>query len=374
MATLNREQLKTLKAFRANGYPVISAYWMLKHRPNDVTLLELKSLMAVGDEMRMKWRDQINAIEQDMARVYHFAAERQTHASSAKAMAVFASGPVGFWQVHELNAPVMDRVVIAESPFVRPLVRLTGEQQPYEIVLADHTCARFFLWRDGNVDVHGEMFSDVPREDEIHRMSEDQFQHHQHDWQHKHVKATSEQMLAHLQAQNFKGLWVGAKEDVARALETSVHSYVKEKWCGQFPIDVHANQTDLRERVTPLIEQHEQQLRANLLQRIETAAKSGGSGAIGLDDTLTEYQFGRVMTLLIERNYVASGGRCTNCNSLTLNADAPCPYCSSIVTPVNNLLDELAEDAFIGGAEVIFVPADEGLDKLGHVGALLRFG
>src|SRR5207249_3498847 len=160
MANLKREQLRTLKSFRANGHPVISVYWTLKRGPSDATLLELKNMTAVADDVR-------------------------TH------------------------------------------------------------------WREGNVEPHGQLSTDVPREDEIHRMAQDQFRHHQQDWQHKHVKQTSERLLSHLQGQNFKGLWVGAKEDVARALESNLHSYLKEKWCGQFPIDIHAHEPEIRERIAP---------------------------------------------------------------------------------------------------------------------------
>jgi peptide subunit release factor 1 (eRF1) len=374
MANLKREQLRTLKSFRANGHPVISVYWTLKRGPSDATLLELKNMTAVADDVRTHWRNAASGIERDLGRIYRFAEEQQTHGSPTTALAIFACGPANFWEVHELNAPVRDRVVVAEAPFVRPLVRLLSEQQPYEIVLSDHANARFFLWREGNVEPHGELSTDVPREDEIHRMAQDQFRHHQQDWQHKHVKQTSERLLSHLQGQNFKGLWVGAKEDVARALESNLHSYLKEKWCGQFPIDIHASESEIRERVAPLIEAHERKLRADLMQRLETAAKSGGVGAIGLEDTLTEFQLGKVMTLLIERNFAAPGGRCTNCGSLTLVGAKPCPYCSSKVKALKNVVDELSEEAFINGAEVIFVPEGEGLEKLGHIGTLLRFG
>ena len=374
MANLKREQLKTLKSFRANGYPIISAYWTLKRGPNDTTLLELKNLTAVGDEVRMRWRDTLNAVEQDMGRIYDFAEAQQTRGAPAKALAIFACGRANFWQVHELNAPVRDRVVVAESPFVRPLVRLIGEGQPYEVVLCDHMMARFFLWRDGSVESHGELTSDVPREDENQDMAQDQFRHYQQDRQRKHMKATSERLMVLRQAQDFKGLWVGATEEVARALENELHPYLKDKWCGQFSTDVHANESDIRERVNPLVAEHERQLRSDLLQRLETAAKSGGAGTIGLEDTLNAYQLGKVMTLLVERNFAAPGGRCSNCGSLTLNAEQPCPYCSSQVRALNNVVDELSEEVFLSGSEVIFVPPGEGLEKLGHIGALLRFG
>ncbi|MCA1553374.1 MAG: hypothetical protein LC737_03255 [Chloroflexi bacterium] len=374
MATLNREELKQLRSFRANGYPVTSVYWTVKRGSNDATLLELKNTLALDDDKLKRWVNAETVIGDDVARIQRHLKEQQTQGSSSVALAIFASSPADLWQVHELNAPVTDRVVVSEAPFVRPLVRLFGEQAPYAVVLMDHTCARFFLFREGNVEPRGDLTTDVPREDEIHRLSEDQFQHHQQEWVHRHMKQTSERLLTLLQAENYKGLWLGAKEEVARALESSVHSYVKDKWCGAFPVDVHADAAEIRERITPLIADYERQQRADLLQRLETAAKSGGTGAIGMDDTLAELQSGKVMTLLVEREFVAKGGRCTNCESLTVDANAPCPYCSSEVRPVANLVDEMVEAAFLSGAEIMFVPEGEGLERLGRIGALLRFG
>src|SRR5438874_8050826 len=137
MANLKREQLRTLKSFRANGYPVISVYWTLKRGPSDSTLLELKNMTALDGDVRTRWRDAASGVEKDLGRIYRFAEEQQTLGSPTRALAIFACGPANFWEVHELNAPVRDRVVVAESPFVRPLVRLLSEQQPYEIVLSD---------------------------------------------------------------------------------------------------------------------------------------------------------------------------------------------------------------------------------------------
>ncbi len=371
MPTLNREDIKKLKAFNANGHPVVSVYWTIRRGATELSMTQLRNKLNEAASARKNWLGAERETKDDLARIHKLAQEEQTQ--SAGSLAVFASSAAGLWQVFHLHAPVTNRVVIDERPYVRPLIRIFHEQIPYAIVLVDQSHARFYLWRSGALEARGELVSDVPREDQIGKMREERFQRHQEEWIHRHLKQTSDKLLALWQTDPFKGLWIGGNETVGSLLQNDLHSYLTERLCGSFAIDLIESEPELKSRIEPLIDAREKQDRAKLLERLETAAKSGGAGAIGIDDTLTEWQSGKVMTLLVERNYAIAGGRCTNCGSLTVNSQAPCAYCASKVKAVDNVVDELIEDAFVNGTEVVFVPVGEGLGRLGSIGALLRF-
>ena len=147
---------------------------------------------------------------------------------------------------------------------------------------------------------------------------------------------------------------------------------LRAKVIGTMGLDPGATEPEIRERSLEVLRRVEEERKAALVEAVFTAAAKGREGVVGLDETLSAAHEGRIRTLVIDRNYHASGYRCDHCGYLTVQAPASCPFCGGTFVEIPDAAEAVVTKVIEEGGEIEVVEGHPRLQQAG-VGALLRY-
>ena len=82
---------------------------------------------------------------------------------------------------------------------------------------------------------------------------------------------------------------------------------------------------------------------------------------------------GEAQTLLLEDKFAAPGVQCTNCSHIDINMTHSCRVCGQPTVGVEDIADPLIARAMASAVELVYLPANGDLDRVGRIAALLRF-
>jgi peptide subunit release factor 1 (eRF1) len=102
-------------------------------------------------------------------------------------------------------------------------------------------------------------------------------------------------------------------------------------------------------------------------------AHRNSRGAVGLRHVLKALEQQEVQTLVVGTGFQASAAECANCHHLDMRIPPNCAVCGQSTRELRDMTDALVDLALRNGAEIEFIAADPELEKVGHIGALLRF-
>jgi peptide chain release factor subunit 1 len=109
------------------------------------------------------------------------------------------------------------------------------------------------------------------------------------------------------------------------------------------------------------------------LREVLGQAQRNGRGAVGLRRVLRSLETGEVQALILGDKFEAPGVECPNCGHLDFHMGESCAVCGQSVRQLSDMADVLIGNAVRKGIELIYVEQNEELEKVGHIGALLRF-
>ncbi len=95
------------------------------------------------------------------------------------------------------------------------------------------------------------------------------------------------------------------------------------------------------------------------------------NGVVGLDETLSMANEGRVQVLLVERDYHQPGYQCTGCGYLTTQQLDKCLFCGSEFTEIPDAVEAVVTQVVDKGGNVEVVDEEKMEDA--RIGALLRY-
>lgn len=371
---MTRSELEELSSYRVDSQPVVSFYLAIeKGEPDeDQYAIRLKNLINRAQAQKQRWSGaQARSIDKDLNQIQRLVTEERVRGT--KSLAVFASNISGLWQLYRLSLPVRNRLVIAPSPYVKPLIRLFESSGPYCTVLIEKGRARIFVLRLGEVEERTDVFGVVPGRHDQGGWAQARLQRHHDEHVMRHLKSTAEQLFTLHREEEFSGLLIGGTDELVSQFQDHLHPYLRDRTLATFPMDITANAKEVREQSWSTINRLEEEETERLVERLKGEVQRGNLGAIGLSDTLHVLQNGQIMTLLVDRGLQARGSRCGQCGALTIEIEGRCRYCEGELEPVADIVDEIVEEAFNQGCKIKFLAEGGALAEMGGVGALLRF-
>ncbi|MBX5470785.1 MAG: hypothetical protein IRZ21_12930 [Thermoleophilaceae bacterium] len=376
---LNREKLRELAGIRADGAKVLSLYLNLdpsEFATGQARATEVRSLLDEADRRLRNgdWltHEQRAALRQDVERVRSlFSAGADL--KGAHALAIFASGQAGVFEVVKLPRPIESEVVIDDGPYLEPLADLATVGD-WAILLVNRRMSRILR---GSRDAG---FEEVFRlDDDVHGWhaqggwSQARYQRGIEKEIHDHLKRTSEVLLRRLRRGAFDLLLIGGPDEAVSAMCERLHPYVKERYVGRIEVDVENSTADqVRDAAAPLIEETERARERKALDRLEEGLGTGGRAAAGLDDVLAELNQRKVEILMLDPGFTAPGVACPQCG--WTGTDAPsCPVDGGEVERRDDIIEAAIQLAIVQSAEVIQMRHHAELDNRGSIAAVLRF-
>ncbi|MEX0659763.1 MAG: Vms1/Ankzf1 family peptidyl-tRNA hydrolase [Egibacteraceae bacterium] len=287
-----------------------------------------------------------------------------------RGLGLFASGGELFDRV-QVAIGVRNLVRVAERPYVVPLEALLGRHHHIAFTIVERDRARIFRYQLGVVwEYHG-LESDVHGQHRQGGWSARRFEKNiEHQVLH-HMKDTGEVLLKLHEDQTLDALVLaGPQHEVAEFMRT-LHPHLQKIVHGDpMSLPLEAGAHDLLDRFGQVEQELVSGRRSHLLQRLAAAQGQAEKAARGIRHVLEAINGKRVEVLFVVEGAGVPGYRSAT-GALSLHEDEAAAY-GTPVTPVDDLIDEILEEAVRADAHIELFRDEVRLD--GHpVAALLRF-
>jgi peptide subunit release factor 1 (eRF1) len=158
-------------------------------------------------------------------------------------------------------------------------------------------------------------------------------------------------------------------------MEERLDQQVRERLIGWTEVDMSAaTEQDIREAVTPVIQEHRRAQEVEALERLAAGVGSeGGHGVAGMAPTLKALNEYRVEILLLDPDLHEPGGRCPQCGTLYIAGLRTCPADGSEITELDDVTEAAVAKALEQSAQVMLPAAHPALADAGGIGAVTRF-
>jgi peptide subunit release factor 1 (eRF1) len=371
----SKQRLRELAKLRPDGHKVLSLYLNLDPRefptPRDRTV-ELESLLDVVErELREDSLDheQRQELKRDIDRVRSWYAT-EFDASGARGIAIFTASAIDLFDVHRLARPIRSEITIDDSPFIEPLTALPGGDG-YCVLLVNRQIARILC---GGSDGLREVVSIV---DDVHRW------HEQGGWSQAryqrgimketkdHLKHAADELFRLSKRGIVQRLIIGTPDEMRREVQSTLHSYLRDRIAGWLDIDIRATPAAVSAEVAEIIAADERRREREWLDRLKSELGRSARGAAGLPDTLAALNERRVEALIVQDGYRPEGYATPAADFLSTEAGAS-PTGEELLKR-DDVLEPAMESALEQSAEVVVARHFPDLESLGSIGAVLRF-
>jgi peptide chain release factor subunit 1 len=368
------EKLRELARYRDESNLVCSCYYPLEKGESggEASLIRLKNLISEALVHREQWTgSQYQSVSEDLARIEGLVAEELVLSSGG--LAVFAASAAGLWKVFHLPVRCRPMLVVDRTTRMRPMIEFLDRYRRYCTVLVGKGKARIFLLDPGEVEERSEVLGVVPGRHDQGGWAQARLQRHHDDRVMHHLKETADEVFSLFKEEAFHQLFVAGTEELVSEFVEYLHPYVKGRLAGTFAMEMISSAAEVQEQTLSAGRDLLQPDETEAIDSLRAEVHTGNLGAAGLEDTIHALQKGQVLRLLVNESFEAPGHRCRVCGQLSLHT--PCPFCGGETEPLDDIVESVVTEAFLGNSQTTFVGEAnrEKLFELGGIGALLRF-
>jgi hypothetical protein len=344
---VTKRDIRELAQFECEGNDCALTFYFQPQTPRNKSHRE-EAILA-KDLVRQALRESdkhggSTVIKADLQRILDVA--ERLHGNQARAKAIFACGAKQFWREFDLPAELSATQIFVNKRFhLAPLVALQDAQPRLCVPVFDRKRAR-----EDEVIEREAFFHPLPRRgrgdgfggyDAGHseRSVNDEVLHH---W-----KDLAAHLLEGYEKGNFDYLAFACLDTNWNEFEGHLHPYLKKACLGHFVAELGT--------VTP------------------EYVRSNGRGVTGLRRVLRSLEMGEALSLLLDENYRARAIECTNCGHLDAHLVRFCPVCGRATRELEDVCEAIIPMAIRRDVELIYVKDQPEFDRVGNIGALLRF-
>jgi len=376
---VTREDIRELAQFQAT-HPdscALSFYFQpgtpqdKSHRSEAIQIKEL-----IRNAMReVEKHGKQSCARNDLERILDAAA--QISGSQHRAKAVFACGAMNFWREFDLPPQIGETKVAVNRRFdLKPLAALLGAHPRLCLVLVDRQRARFFDLRLDELTERDGLIHKQPRGRNYGFNGYDagHAERRASDETTQHFKLIADRLQEELEKGAWEKLIVGCHDSNWSEFESQLHTYVKQRLLGHFPVDVASTTPDqLKEYGARVLRQSIEERGQRMLVDTLGLAKGNGRGVTGLRRVLNSVETGEAQTLFLSEQYSARAVECMNCGHLDSHMIPACVVCGKATRELDDVCEALVPVAIRRDIELFYVKKQPEFDKVGNIAALLRF-
>jgi len=375
---ITREDIRQLAQFQCdNGEGCALSFYFQPQTPKNKSHKE-EAILA-KDLVRNAIRDaekhgKNGDARADLEKIYQIAGNLR--GNQARAKAIFACKARNVWKEFDLPPILAGSQLFVNQRFhLNPLAALLGAQPRLFVALVDRQRARLFDLRLDELAERKEMFRPLPRKrsdgysgyDGGHsqRRVDEEAMHH--------FKAVAEYLKEELEKGAFENLIIGCHEMNWHDFEPCLHPYLKKRLLGHFAADVATfSNDDIRDRANRILRETQETRRHEMVKQVLGQGHRNGPAVTGLRRVLRSLQLGEVQSLLLGENFHAHAVECTKCGHLDSHMVGFCPVCGHETRELTDVCDAMIPLAIRRDIELFYVK-DPDFDRVGNIGALLRF-
>ena len=372
--------LERLTGIGSDERQVVSCYVRvgLEDRPRGKFLIELKTrVKALEETLPALVRERATrlAVERDLARVVDYL-KSPGHLPPTLGLAIFASEPLGLFEVVHLPRVYRSRLAVDRTPLIRELAALEEEFGRVLTAVVDRARARIFeVTAFAATEVTGPWTAST-RGGRFHSdrgdspgQGEQTFHNRIEEEKHRHCEAVARHLLALDRRQPARGVVVAGLGADAEAVGRFLHPTLAERLMGTAQLNPKGLRPAAVYAATLGVhEAYERSLERALVSAME-AALGVGWAVNGARPTLGALARGQVRTLLVNAAATGGGFRCAD-GRLVLSKQE-CRREEAV--PVVDLVDEAIEEALRQGVAINVVHDSKVAAGIDGLAALLRF-
>lgn len=370
VAALTQDVIRSLAAFKGRTGPVVSMYLDVDGRryvrPRDYEQ-QLDALLRQAGDLK----NGSTPAKADLERIAGHV-RGGIDRSVTRGLAMFSCAGDGFWEVIELPVPVRNKLVVNHSPHVRQLETVLSERPCFGVLLVDRQRARMLVYEIGQLVDRSEVFDELPRhEDDRGDWDRDHLRDHTAVAAKAHLRHAARVAFEVHQQHPFDHLIISAPDELTKAVEAELHSYLRDRIAARLSIAVSASEAMITTAALEVERDIERAREAALVDRLRQGLGMGKAVA-GIGPVLDALVERRVDTLLVSDGYETPGWRCLGCGIVALKGRS-CPACGGDMHQVDDVVEEAVEAALALACTVLVCDGNADLDVQGRIGALLRF-
>ena len=288
-------------------------------------------------------------------------------------LCLFACWAQDYCKGFKLSVSTSDMLRVGPGPYIRPLAELQDEYEDFLIVAADNDDTHIWHVSSAVVREEGTVRGDIKNHVKKGGWSQKRYQRRRQNELLHYAKDIDERLSEIVQREGVERIVLLGSSETLQELDEHLSEPVRQRVVGQRAVDLHDPQDELVEEAFELYWQEERQSEEQLWDRIRNEGLGEGLAAMGPDEVLQAAMLGRVEKMIVTRDVKIRGTRCRDCENITTEEVDRCPTCGSESIFGEDLIDELARQLELTGAEADFVDELPGLTRVGHVAALLRY-
>lgn len=366
----DKKELQTLIDADFKG-PVLSVYLNTHpaEEPQNTSQLRLRSLL-----------DEVDGGAENVGAVVNYF-DTQYQWKNYRSAVVFSAEGQGFFKAYPLQVPVENQARVGSLPFILPLVELYNAHSGNGVALVNQQGSRFLFFQMGELreeqefqgeDVQrqkhggGSQTTGTWRGDEGAGDSSDQAVV-------RNLRAAGESADRFFTKFEVRRVFLGGTDQNI----ASFKQYLPKRWqsliLDEFQIDFEASPSAVRDRLQVILTREERLHKRSLVEQVITESAKGRHGLLRIDDILGAVREGRVLTLLVDRNFRGDGYCCEGCGYLTVQDLETCPFCGAGFGEIQDLGSMMVSGVLSSGGSVRVLEGEHDLKERGNIGALLRY-
>jgi peptide subunit release factor 1 (eRF1) len=373
---LSVERVQRIESVSGGGLPIVSMYLGLAPEPGDVhasavtkadsLLHEIRSLEAdrgFDHDARMSLRGDIETIEEVV----------EQSASTPGALAIISCSGAGALEVVHLPRAVMrDRIMVDETPWVRPLLAVLEQHHRCLAVVVDREQAHAWELYVGQMRDCGALVRDSGAPS-LRGSNERSAQHKEEEHEKHHFRRVAEALEGLLGSDRREVLALGGHENELPHFLEAMARPLRDRVAGTFAIDPAAarNAGTVRERAEAALERYELDQQRRSVANVLARSAAGEKAVVGLDACLWAGSVAGVESLYVQEGAIHPGVVCDRSRWLAASGEL-CPVCGAQLRETPDVIDELIETVIEEGGSVRQVRAETELGEQ-LVACALRF-
>lgn len=365
---IRESELQELVEFQGKKWPVVSLYLNIDPRRRTVEKykLSLRRLMSSISS------DADAADIQRINRYFDF-----EHNWQGRGVACFSGQAQDFFRAYPLSVPVEDAVFVNPRFYVKPLSKLMDDYARHGVAVIDQEGVRLFVFFMGGLEEASGLFGEDVKRHKAGGRSAARYQRATEETAERNIKEAVDESVHFFTERDCRRVILAGTDANVAQFRGQLPKIWQDRVVGTFSVDANANAAQIGELALGVAQQVASQREALLLEQIVTTATKGGPAVIGLADTISALQDGRVHQLVMVENFQAAAYRCQNCGYISLAEQATCHFCGGPVELVSDVINTIVRRTLEAGNEVVVVQPNEHISgtlyTMGDIGALLRY-
>ena len=317
--------------------------------------------------------DEQLSLEEDFVRIVRYL--ESDVPPSVQGLAIFACSKAKDWfEVGQFDAPFeRNRLFVSDRPHLYPLARLNDQYRRYAVVLADTNRAQIFVFAAGHAVEHEEVENVKTKHTKVGGWSQARYQRHQQNYHLQHAKEVVEMLERIVRDEGIEQIILAGDEAVViPMLREQMSKPLEEKVIDALSLNVNTPEHELLDESLTAFRKHDSLTDMEKVERLLNEYRADDLGVGGVPETLAALSNGQVEEMLIA----------AKAESIQFDEEEVRKVLEIYQTDERlpeqldqrTVADELVRRAnVLSSAKVTFIEDSTRLERMGGVGALLRY-